>query len=201
MRSGFTGAKALAVLTVLAPAIIYADPILIPGAPVAGYMILGLDQTNHTFEFDVNNQTGPNSSTFPDPTFPVATTVGFNLASLTVTFADNSTLILPPSYFSLNSDGISYTGTPTSYNPSNPLKAADLVGAFALTSWTLNDSSTATVDAAFSSLVTDSSGSLQDTDFQYIQGIETPEPAAWLFIAGAGALLLIMQRRLLGEVG
>lgn len=57
-------------------------------------------------EFDIVNQTGPNSS---PPTWPVSTEVQFNTLSLTVNFSDGSTQVFGPSYFTLNIDGESWT--------------------------------------------------------------------------------------------
>src|ERR1017187_8751718 len=44
-------------------------------------------------EFDVQNQTGPNSSIFPDTTFPVSSPLNFSSLSLSVMFSDGSTQV------------------------------------------------------------------------------------------------------------
>src|SRR5215472_2228103 len=53
-------------------------------------------------QFDIVNQTGPNSS---PPTWPVSTEVQFNSLSLVVDFSDGSTTTFDSSYFTLNPDG------------------------------------------------------------------------------------------------
>src|SRR5215472_5939497 len=52
-----------------------------------------------TASFDISNQTGPNSSVFPDMTFPVTTSVNLTSLGLTVHFSDGSVVTEPSTYF------------------------------------------------------------------------------------------------------
>src|SRR3954451_16255452 len=62
-------------------------------------------------QFDVVDQTGPNSSAFPDTTFPISTTVIFSSFDLVVHFSNATTQTFGSSYFHLSSDGISFIGS------------------------------------------------------------------------------------------
>jgi hypothetical protein len=163
---------------------------------------------NPTYEFDISNQTGVNSS--GDPTFPVITQesvanpgVIFDLTSLTLNFADSTSTVLGPAYFAGDADGLSYTGNsgiPAIFDGPVPIVSATIAGVFDTTAWTLFDSSTATVEPGFSATITDPLGPLQDQDFAIIYGTTvaavsgTPEPSSWLLIAGGLVALFSFHR-------
>ncbi|MCX6626826.1 MAG: hypothetical protein NTW28_04245, partial [Candidatus Solibacter sp.] len=71
--------------------------------------------------FNISNQTGVNSSTPGDPTFPVVTSLTFSGLSLNVHFTDGSSSTKGPSYFtSTGSDG-SFNGGDIAVGGGNPL--------------------------------------------------------------------------------
>ena len=98
-------------------------------------------------QFDINNETGVNSSPFPDETFPVTTSVSLSNLSLDIQYSSGPDLVFGPSsgYFTLSADGISWTGTAlsTSVDQSSDglLGSVDaiLTGTFDTTSLNLND--------------------------------------------------------------
>ena len=61
-------------------------------------------------QFDIVNSTGPNSSSFPDTTFPIVTPLSLTDLTLTIGYAGGGSLVLGPSYFTLDSDGLSLDG-------------------------------------------------------------------------------------------
>src|ERR1017187_5453772 len=142
-------------------------------APVAigyvSYDVTGLGVA----QFDITNQTGPNSSL--DPTFPVITSVDLSSLSLDVQFASGPDEIFGPSYFTLSGDGLSWEGTPLSTGIAQPnglsgAVDAILTGTFNETSLTLFDSSTLTIDPSFTTLLpaVQSPPFLSDGDFAVI---------------------------------
>lgn len=171
-----------------------------------GYVSYDVTGTN-VAQFDIYNQTGPNSSIFPDQTFPVVNPVSLSSLNLIVDYAGGGTATFGSSYFTLSSDGLSFDGTPLSTlaGPPNGLFGADaatLTGNFSTTSFTLNDGSSATVNPGFSATITDSSG-LSDGDFALITATPSssgpppvvPEPGTWALV-GTGLLLgLVTLRR------
>ncbi len=78
-----------------------------------GFMSYDVVGTNEA-QFDVTNQTGINSSTFPDMTWPVTTPVPLLVTSLVVNFQSGPPQTFGPGYFTLNPDGLSLDGTPLS---------------------------------------------------------------------------------------
>jgi hypothetical protein len=78
---------------------LYAEPI--------GFIQWSVNIPGTAGEFDISNQTGVNSSIFPDTTWPVSTPVSLSGLSLTVHFADATTSVFGPSYFTLEADGLS----------------------------------------------------------------------------------------------
>ena len=121
-----------------------------------------------TFQLDITNQTGPNSSAFPDTTFPVTNTISLSSLSLTVTLSNGTTETFGSSYFTLSPDGISFTGNPLS--TLIPVTSATLTGTFSTTTFNLNNGTTVTVGSGFKTTLTDTSGTLADGDLAIIYG-------------------------------
>src|ERR1700730_8104606 len=81
--------------------------------------------------FDIINQTGPNSTAFPDTTWPVVTPVSLGSLSLLVDFTNGTSHTYPSSYFTLAADGLSWNGGDIPIGGANPLpKDATLTGTF-----------------------------------------------------------------------
>jgi hypothetical protein len=178
-------------------------------APVAigyvSYDVTGLGVA----QFDITNQTGPNSSL--DPTFPVITSVDLSSLSLDVQFASGPDEIFGPSYFTLSGDGLSWEGTPLSTGIAQPnglsgAVDAILTGTFNETSLTLFDSSTLTIDPSFTTLLpaVQSPPFLSDGDFAVIYANPSsgpppvPEPETFLMVGtGLAGLLNLRRRRVL----
>ena len=187
-----------------------AGALLVPAALADNYAVgyVSYDVTSlGVAQFDINNQTGGNSSL--DSTFPITTPVTLSNLKLDVKFASGPDELLGSSYFTLNSDGISWDGTPLSTgigqpNGLNGAISAILTGTFSPTSLTLFDSSTIEIGTAFSATITDLSG-LTDGDFAIIYATTAavgppptvPEPTTWLLmLTGLAGILLLHRRRL-----
>jgi hypothetical protein len=129
-------------------------------------------------QFDIVNQTGPNSS---PPTWPVSTQVQFSSLSLVVDFSDGSTTTFGSAYFTLNPDGESLDGSPIAIGGVSPLPTkAILTGDLTPTTIDVNGTST-TVDASFdaATILPSSPPDLSDGDFAIINaetGIAPPVP-------------------------
>jgi len=160
-------------------------------------------------QLDIINFTGPNSSVFPDTTFPVTTSLPLSGLSLTISFASGPDEIFGPSYFTLAGDGLSFNGTALSTlsgQPSglNGAIGATLTGSFSTTSIALNDGSTDTIDSSFSASISDPTG-LTDGDFGVIDATTTtgggggtpvvPEPGTWSMVGTGIAALATLRRR------
>lgn len=145
-------------------------------------------------EFDIVNQTGPNSS---PPTWPVSTEVQFNSLSLTVNFSDGSTQVFGPSYFTLNPDGESLDGMSIGIGGANPQPvSATLTGDLTPTAITVNGTPT-TVNAAFDTATITNSPILVDGDFAIIYaetGVVVPEPDMNLTFLVGSFMALIFAR-------
>ena len=150
-------------------------------------------------EFDIVNETGPNSSL---PTWPVSTEVQFSTLSLTVNFSDGSTQVFGPSYFTLNIDGESLDGTSIAIGGVSPQPVmATLTGDLTPTTITVNGTPT-TVAAAFDTATITDLPVLVDGDFAIINA-ETgvvpppiPEPNMTLtFLVGSFMALIFARRR------
>lgn len=156
------------------------------------------DVTNPTSglaEFDITNQTGPNSSPFPDTTWPVTDSISLSSLSLTVNFVSGPPQTFGSGFFSLEPDGLSFTGP----SVSGAVASAVLIGTFSSTSFSLNDGSSVTVLPGFSATITDPTGTLQDGDFAIINATTTtvPEPGSWILLGivlGTGLLGLAKRR-------
>src|SRR5579863_3139874 len=164
--------------------------------------ILSYDVTGlNTFQFDITNQTGPNSSLFPDGTWPVTNTVSLSSLSLNVNLLGGGTETFGSSYFTLNSDGISFVGNPLS--TFTFIASATLTGKFSTTTFNLNSGTSVTVSQSFSATLLPSSGpSLQDQDFVVIYGntstATTPEPESLTLMGTGLAALIAFRRKYLG---
>jgi hypothetical protein len=144
-------------------------------------------------EFDIVNFTGANASTYPDMTFPISTALSLADLSLTVDFSGGQSEIFGPSYFTLDSDGLSFDGEQLSTLSGYPTGLFDatsavLTGVFSTQNLTLNDGSTEQVFYDFSATIDDPSG-LSDGDLAIIDATTTPEPATWTMLAMALLLL------------
>ena len=119
-----------------------------------GYMSWDVTNPGNFGQFDIVNQTGPNSGL---PNWPVSTEVQFNSLSLTVDFSDSSTQVFGSSYFTLNVDGESLDGTPIAIGGVSPQPVmATLTGDLTPTTITANGVPV-TVGAAFdTATITDS---------------------------------------------
>jgi len=152
-----------------------------------------------TATVDIVNETGPNSSTFPDTTFPVTTAVSLSSLGLTLDFAGGSSESFGSSYFALAPDGLSFNGAPISIV--TPVTKAILTGAFSPTKWKLNDGSTFITTPTFTATITDTSGPLADGDFAIINGSTSgppptvPEPGTWALLASGLAVLVLCRRQ------
>jgi len=148
-------------------------------------------------EFDIFNFTGPNSSVYPDTTFPITTPLSLSDLSLTVSYNDGTTVVFGSSYFTLDSDGLSFDGEQLSTlsGPPTGLYGADsatLTGLFSTGSIVLNDGSLENIFLNFSATIDDPSG-LTDGDFAVINATQTPEPSTWLLL-GTGLLAFLAWR-------
>src|ERR1700730_12715596 len=70
-----------------------------------GFVSWDVNFPGNAGQFDISNETGPNSTPFPDTTFPVLTSVDLGSLALTVDFANGSSRTFGSSYFTLGFDG------------------------------------------------------------------------------------------------
>jgi hypothetical protein len=164
-----------------------------------GYISWDVTNPGNFGEFDIVNQTGPNSSL---PDWPVSTEVQFKTLSLTVNFSDGSTQVFGPSYFTLNVDGESLDGMSIAIGGMSPQPVmATLTGDLTPTTITVNGTST-TVDPSFDTATITDSPILVDGDFAIINA-ETgvvpppvPEPNMTLtFLVGCFMAVIFTRRR------
>ena len=160
---------------------------------------ISYDDNTPTFglaEFDVYNQTGPNSSVFPDPTFPVTNSVNLSNLSLTVTYLGGSMATFGSGFFSLQGDGLSFAG-PVVID-TDAIVSAVLTGNVSPGPWILNDGSTFIPNAGLSFSVAFSgsgvNGTFQDGDLgvMYVNS-GAPEPGTWLLL-GSGVITMLRFR-------
>ena len=159
---------------------------------------LSFDQgTGNTGVFDIVNMTGPSDSTYPDPSFPVATSVVFSNLLLTVDFLGGGSATLNASNFASDGSG-GFIGLSQFDLTFFPISDALLTGSIGPSSLLLNDGAT-TVDGygALSATIVPSFGpSLQVGDFAIIDAV--PEPASWVLL-GTGLLGALLFRRRHGK--
>jgi len=146
-------------------------------------------------EFNIINQTGPNSTAFPDPTWPVSNSINLSSLSLLVTDSGGGTTTFGSGFFSLEPDGLSYAGPTVS--STNTYVTATLTGTLSPTALTLNTGATVNVLSTFTATISDPSG-LADGDYAIIYatpvGPTIPEPAT-LVMVGSGLLGILAARR------
>ncbi len=163
-----------------------------------GYFSYNITSPGATAEFDIINQTGPNSSTAPDTTFPVTTPVSFSSLSMLVDFTSGPPVTYDSSTFTTALDGLSFNGGTIPIGGTNPQPIdATLTGMFSPTTVTLNDGSVVTIGGSFSASITSNPNGLQDGDLAIIYATTgstaTPEPGTWALLGG-GLLLLVLTR-------
>lgn len=156
-----------------------------------------------TATVDIQNQTGPNSSTFPDPTFPVTTSVTLSSLNLVIDFQGGTSKTFSPGsgYFTLAPDGLSYNGA--TFSISAAATEVILTGSLGPTSFTLNNGTTFAANSTFTATILPSAGAtLADGDFAIIDATSgkvsgVPEPGTWMLLAFSFvALALFRYRRL-----
>ena len=160
-----------------------------------GYISYDVTGTN-VAQFDIVNFTGANASIFPDMTFPISTPLSLTNLSLTVNYLGGESLVLGSSYFTLDSDGLSFDGKQLSTLSGAPTGLFDatsavLTGVFSTQNLTLNDGSTEQVFFNFSATIDDPSG-LADGDLAVINAVATPEPSTWLMF-GTGLFMIVIE--------
>ena len=90
-----------------------------------GYISFDVTTTGVTAQFDIVNQTGPNSSTFPDTTFPITNSISLTSLSLTVTYTNSTTQTFGSGFFTIEPDGISFrTAASTSFSLTSTFQAS-----------------------------------------------------------------------------
>lgn len=151
-------------------------------------------------QFDIANETGPNSS--GDPTAPVTSELTFSNLNLQIKFTNGSTETLHATDFSLNVfDGLSWESPVIQIGGANPSpEIATLTGAFGSTALTLFDSSQLTIAPNFTATIPDTGTALPDGDLAIINATASsavsPEPQSISLCSVALALLLLGSLRL-----
>ena len=161
-----------------------------------------------TAQVDIVNLTGPNSIALGDASFPVTTSVGFDLTSLSLDFSDGTSKTFGSSYFTTSADGLSLDGSPISIGGLSPsVLDATITGTFGTTALSLSGGGSATISPSFTATITDSAGALQNLDLALITATTTtsgggggttsvPEPDGLaLMLTGVGLLLVGALRR------
>src|SRR5271166_5834382 len=178
------------------------------GACFADTINLGFFQfiegTDTTAGFNILNQTGPNASVFPNTSFPVVPPVPFSNLDLLINFADGSAEDFSPAsgYFTLSAiDNLSFSGQQESGLFTNPISSAFLTGTFGVTTVTLNNGSSVTINPDFTAFVMDTNplNNLQNGDFALITATTTivaatPEPSLAILLPCCLAVLALVRR-------
>lgn len=157
----------------------------------AGY--LSVDSTGaSTATLDIYNQTGSNDSTYPDTSFPIASSLQFTGISLLLDFTGGGSVTESISKFTSDATG-DLIGDFNIDLSKFSIAEAVLTGIFNRTSVTLNNGAKAAVYADFTTTLLPSSGdALAVGDFALIDAAKTPEPAGYS-IAIAGFLVLMVS--------
>src|ERR1035437_7565617 len=104
-------------------------------------------------QFDIANQTGPNSSIFPDQTWPVSNSISLGSLSLTVFYTGGGQFTYGSGYFTLEPDGLSWAGPQV---PDSTLfSSATLTGTFNPTLFDLNDGSHFNANVNFTATISE----------------------------------------------
>jgi hypothetical protein len=148
-----------------------------------------------TAGFNIRNETGQDSSAFPDVSFPVTTSLAFSDLTLVVNFADGAAEEFDPSadYFSTAGVGQEDFDLAT-----NPIESAFLLGTVGANALTLNNGSNVTISPDFVLIITDPAGSnLRIGDFALISAstVATPEPALGGILAAGLYAVIFLRRR------
>jgi hypothetical protein len=171
-----------------------------------GFVSWDVTQPSVLGQFDIANETGPNSS--QDFTFPVLNPVTLGNLVLTIQFSDSSVQQFTFSDFTLNPfDGLSYESPliPLGGLSPQPLSAS-LTGTFLNTTLSLYDGSQIVVLPAFAAQVSGSGRPLADGDLALIlaqtQEVQppppgVPEPSTWRLLAAAVALAPLLRSSVL----
>lgn len=190
--------KTLGLLALLLATLLFSGAASAASVPL-GYISYNLTDPGFA-QFFVLNQTGPNSSPFPDPTWPIADPLALSNLSLTLTDSGGGTTTFGSGFFSLELDGLSFDGPIVS--DTNTYVMAVLTGTLSPTTFLLNDGSTFNALPNFTATITDPSG-LQDGDLAIIYANSVsptvPEPATLcMFGSGLLGVLGFARRRFLG---
>lgn len=176
-----------------------------------GLVSWDVTQANITGQFDVANETGPNSSF--DATFPVLTPVHLLNLVLSIQFNDATVRQFGMSDLTLNPfDGLSFESPALAIGGSNPKPvSASLTGQFASTSLTLFDQTNLDIDPTFSSAISAADSPLSDGDYALILAnvastgpipptppttAAAPEPAGWILVLTGAFLLALYARKI-----
>jgi hypothetical protein len=172
-----------------------------------GYVAFDVTEPN-LGEFDIANITGPNQAALGDPSFPVSDSVGLSNLALIVNFSDGSVGSYGQSYFTLDSDGLSFDGTGIAFGGNNPsIVSAVLTGEFSETVFNLAGGGTFTADSdLFTADITDPTLTLQDGDAALIYATAAttgniPEPGSLMLLFSALGVLTVLRLRRRFQVG
>ncbi|MGH8797880.1 MAG: hypothetical protein ACREXI_12550 [Caldimonas sp.] len=159
-----------------------------------GYLAWDVTDPGMTGEFDIVNQTGPNSS--GDSTWPVTSSLTFSSLSLAVSFSNGTMSTFGEAYFTLSGDGLSFDGSAIALgNGAAVPTGAVLTGVLAPTDAALFDAQIDHFLPTFSARIPSRDDGLIDGDLALIDATtvavsSVPEPdVAWLFATGLLPLL------------
>jgi hypothetical protein len=181
------------------PLALMAFALIQPGGCFGGTINLGVVElvpgSGDTVGFNILNLTGSDSSSFPDTSFPVTTSVPFSDLTLYINFANGTAEEFLPSSDYFSSSGV---GQQEFDLATDPIGSAIVTGTFGETALTLNDGSRARIDSDFGAIMVNPVGNLRSDDFATVVGstVLTPEPGLdAMLAAGLGALILLRRRR------